>query len=196
MCSIKYIDIRCDIMKRVAIVFPYSKDNRNSYNALGGAIEINPELVEFDIYYVYERTNLVSFLQNIIRKYETVVLGISICTPQTMIIQNMIKELKVIFKDRIFFVAGGPHATGAPQETLNIGFDVIVIGEGEETFPDLLNGIKYKQTKALENIRGLAYYDCNEKYEYTGKRKLINLDDYPPFPVKAKKFGGQRTDSN
>ena len=38
------------------------------------------------------------------------------------------------------FIAGGPHATGRPEETLGY-FDYVVMGEGEETLPELIKAI-------------------------------------------------------
>ncbi|MDQ1251342.1 MAG: hypothetical protein QG646_415, partial [Euryarchaeota archaeon] len=45
-------------------------------------------------------------------------------------------EVKNADTDSIF-IAGGPHPSGAPEETLEY-FDYVVIGEGEETLPELV----------------------------------------------------------
>ncbi len=38
-------------------------------------------------------------------------------------------------------IAGGPHPTGASTDTINMGFDYVIVGEGEITLPKLLNSI-------------------------------------------------------
>jgi len=83
-------------------------------------------------------------------------------------------------------MAGGPHPTGDPEGTLKIGFNIVVIGEGEEIFIDLL--LKINNKEDFREIKGIAYLE-NGVYQYTGKREPINLDDYPPFPIKDSKFG-------
>ncbi len=39
-------------------------------------------------------------------------------------------------------VAGGPHATAAPEEPLRFGFNTVVTGEGESAFADLLENLE------------------------------------------------------
>jgi anaerobic magnesium-protoporphyrin IX monomethyl ester cyclase len=52
-------------------------------------------------------------------------------------------------------VAGGPHATACPEETLQHGFDVAVLGEGEETLNRLASVLRGKTT--LDRVPGIRY---------------------------------------
>lgn len=52
-------------------------------------------------------------------------------------------------------VAGGPHATACPDETLARGFDVAVIGEAEESAARLADVVR--GTTALRNVPGIKY---------------------------------------
>ena len=54
---------------------------------------------------------------------------------------NEINELKKLKRD-IILIAGGPHPSGCPEDTLNLGFDHVIIGEGEISLPNLVNSIK------------------------------------------------------
>jgi radical SAM superfamily enzyme YgiQ (UPF0313 family) len=67
---------------------------------------------------------------------------------------------------RLFFIAGGPHATQDPEDALRQGFDAIVMGEAEKSIVDLVNcldgagdwrrlsGLAYlKREKVIENPR-------------------------------------------
>uniref|UniRef100_A9A8P4 Radical SAM domain protein n=1 Tax=Methanococcus maripaludis (strain C6 / ATCC BAA-1332) TaxID=444158 RepID=A9A8P4_METM6 len=54
---------------------------------------------------------------------------------------NEINELKKLKRD-IILIAGGPHPSGCPEDTLNLGFDHVIIGEGEISLPNLINSIK------------------------------------------------------
>lgn len=52
-------------------------------------------------------------------------------------------------------VAGGPHATACPDEALQHGFDVAVVGEGEETLTRLVHVFRGETT--LDSVPGIRY---------------------------------------
>lgn len=62
-------------------------------------------------------------------------------TPQLWDIYRIVGLIREKFKDKILLIAGGPHPTGDPIGTLKIGFDIVVRGEGEETFLELLDKV-------------------------------------------------------
>jgi radical SAM superfamily enzyme YgiQ (UPF0313 family) len=71
---------------------------------------------------------------------ETQVVGVSaMFTYQWPIVSELIKSIKIARPD-ILVVGGGEHFTGLPQVSLEQSpIDILVIGEGEETFVELLN---------------------------------------------------------
>ncbi|HEY9206100.1 MAG TPA: TIGR04013 family B12-binding domain/radical SAM domain-containing protein [Candidatus Methanoperedens sp.] len=75
------------------------------------------------------------------------------------------------------FIAGGPHPSARPQETLGF-FDYVVIGEGEETLPELIDALQ--KGREVSSVKGIAFKK-NGKIIFTGKRDNIILDSYPPF---------------
>lgn len=77
---------------------------------------------------------------------------------------------------RSIYVAGGPHPSARPRECLEY-FNYAVVGEGEETLPQLVDNIEEGDPA---RVKGIAYLDGNT-YVYTGKRPYVNLDLYPPF---------------
>ncbi|MDV0446240.1 tRNA-2-methylthio-N(6)-dimethylallyladenosine synthase [Methanosarcinaceae archaeon Ag5] len=90
-----------------------------------------------------------------------------------------------------FFIAGGPHPSGAPQETLNY-FDAVVVGEGEVTLPELVsyvqssgffeNGWSQSFLEGLSQISGIAFSNPNTKNMIqTSPRPPIHLDSFPCF---------------
>lgn len=86
-------------------------------------------------------------------------------------------------------IAGGPHPTGLPEPTLEESkeLDVVVYGEGENTFVELLE--KVQNNDKLDSVTGIAYRD-NGKVSLNSPRELIqNMDDLPRpaydlFPIK------------
>jgi len=75
------------------------------------------------------------------------------------------------------YIAGGPHPSALPEEVLE-HFDYVVIGEGEETLPELLQAIKEGSDPA--SVKGIAY-KLRGRAIFTEKRPPVDLDAYPPF---------------
>ncbi|UCD01552.1 MAG: TIGR04013 family B12-binding domain/radical SAM domain-containing protein [Promethearchaeota archaeon] len=174
-------------MKKVAFVVYYHKHNFYSFNALIGALEVGVDLTNLDIIFVQTKKDLIQDLGEIVKNYERIVVGISFYTTQFFEISDLIKKLSHHYNNKCLLLAGGPHPTGDPIGTLKMGFDIVVIGEGEETIIEFMNKILTNQD--IREIKGIAYIDEKDEFNYTGKRDLIILDDYPPFPLKNTRFG-------
>ena len=57
----------------------------------------------------------------------------------------------------------------------------------EETIIEFFQ--KIRNNEEYKDIKGIAYVNEDNELFYTDKRVPINLDIYPPFPVKYNKFG-------
>ena len=75
------------------------------------------------------------------------------------------------------YIAGGPHPSALPEEVLE-HFDFVVIGEGEETLPELLRAVEEGSDPA--GVKGIAY-KCQGRVLFTEMRSPVDLDSYPPF---------------
>ncbi len=79
-------------------------------------------------------------------------------------------------------VAGGPYFAYALEPTFDDGaVDVVVRGEGERTFVELLDHIHDRE--AWPSIRGLAFPDQDGQIVVTPSRALIDDLDTLPFPA-------------
>ena len=96
-------------------------------------------------------------------------------------------------------VAGGHHATFLPDELLREGFDVIALGEGDETIVDI--GRTVLGQMQLGDVPGIVFRK-DEKFVRTQPRALIENLDKLPFPAldlvekekyTARVFGSQDT---
>ena len=114
-------------------------------------------------------------------------MGISFFTTQLWEIKNIIFKAKKISKNNVIFIAGGPHPTGDPLGTLNMGFDIVFIGESEESLIEYFQ--KIHSNRKYTDIKGIALFDDEGKLLRTGKSEPVDLDKYPPFPMKSNKFG-------
>jgi len=97
----------------------------------------------------------------------------SFATAQAKEIYKEVSQAKV---DAIY-VAGGPHPSALPEEVLE-HFDFVVVGEGEETLPELIKAIKEGQDPC--GVKGIAYRAEGE-VRFTERRPPVDLDLYPPF---------------
>jgi len=83
-------------------------------------------------------------------------------------------------------VIGGPHVTFIAKETLKECpfIDVVVRGEGEETFRELVNFFESssEDTWSLEEVKGITFRKDNKIIE-TDSRSLIKNLDSIPFPA-------------
>ena len=82
------------------------------------------------------------------------------------------------------FVGGGGWSTYNPIEILQLvpELDLIVIGEGEETFSELYDEVN-NGSKDFAKVDGLCYRDENTEFKFSGPRALISDLDTVPFPA-------------
>ncbi|RQW80005.1 MAG: TIGR04013 family B12-binding domain/radical SAM domain-containing protein [Methanothrix sp.] len=110
------------------------------------------------------------------RKPEPGIMLYSFATAQSVQIYREVSEAKAAKLDATF-VAGGPHPSAMPEEVLEY-FDFVVIGEGEETLPELIGAIENGESPA--SVKGIAY-KSGGFVRITEGRSPVDLDLYPPF---------------
>lgn len=100
------------------------------------------------------------------------IVGITMNTYQTRSAREVSQIVKRVSND-ILVVVGGPHPTALKLEILRDfhDIDIVVYGEGEETFLDIVNG------KPLEEIAGICFGDT-----INPPREFIQDFDYIPLP--------------
>jgi anaerobic magnesium-protoporphyrin IX monomethyl ester cyclase len=112
-------------------------------------------------------------------------IGITSMTFTFLYALNLAKAIKRITDKQIVF--GGNHVTIYPQETLeHTCVDIVVIGEGENTFLELTNLLDSKGHEAtgedLKKIKGIAFRQ-NGKIVLTEPRDFIGDLDTLPYPA-------------
>jgi len=128
--------------------------------------------VEEEEWSILLRKNLESFQPDIV--------GITCLTPDVFNVYKILQEVKRYDKN-ILTVVGGHHVTMMPMDFDKDFVDVIVLGEGQFTFRELVE--TYRNGKDFSEIKGIAFRK-NGIINFTPERELINnLDDYP-FPAR------------
>ena len=69
-----------------------------------------------------------------------------------------------------------------------LGFDVAVVGEGEATLLDLLRTLAGGGD--LSTVAGIAFRDAAGNVQRTVRREPIDLDAFPPFPLRRRRMVG------
>ncbi|MFX1293719.1 MAG: B12-binding domain-containing radical SAM protein [Promethearchaeota archaeon] len=113
------------------------------------------------------------FIERQIKKFDLI--GIS---ASTSVIGGALKLCRIAKENDVKTLLGGFHGSLVPETALYPEIDVVVRGEGEITFPELINAIEKSQN--LKEIKGINFTNDSKLYQ-TENRPLINLDD-SPFP--------------
>ena len=112
-------------------------------------------------------------------KNNPVVFGVSALTGEQIL--NGLEASKLVKENsNVSVVWGGVHASLVPKQTLeNQYIDFVVIGEGEETFLELVNALKQKTL--IENIKGVGYKKENKIF-INQIRDFVDLNQLPEIP--------------
>ncbi len=82
-------------------------------------------------------------------------------------------------------VLGGPESANYPDQYLQYGADVIVIGEGEATLAELLPALAQRGPHRLHAVQGIAFRDEFGFVQHTPERPMIEDIDSIPWPDRA-----------
>lgn len=110
-------------------------------------------------------------IKEIFQSFSPDIVGIGAMTVQCVDALKIGSNIKRLFPN-IKLVYGGVHFTFLPEEGLDIG-DIVVIGEGEETFLDICNN------KNIKEIEGIAYKEKGKIIKNKLRQKQANLDNFP-----------------
>lgn len=115
-----------------------------------------------------------------VRKYSPDIIGITITITFAKYSYLLIKELSK--QMNVSIVAGGPHPSLLPHEALNNGADIVVRGEGEHPFIEIMEYINDRE--GLKDVLGISFKDKNGNFVNNPSRPLNDDLDSLPFPAK------------
>ncbi|MBA4317469.1 MAG: B12-binding domain-containing radical SAM protein, partial [Flavobacterium sp.] len=115
-----------------------------------------------------------------IKEINPALVGITCTTP---VYSNAVKIAEIVKKtSNAVTVLGGIHPTIVPEESIKpTSVDIVVKGEGEKTFVDLVRSIG--QNNDLSKVNGIVYKK-NGQIISTPQRELIQNLDEIPFPAR------------
>lgn len=145
--------------------------------ALLGAIEIDSRLSGLDIKAPVQ--DMEGVVHHSLKK-GPVIIAFSVMSTQLERVKREVSELRGLYNDSVVLVSGGPHASARPLDLLDIGFDYVVVGEGEYSFPELVYGLHSGDD--IGSIPGVVTKDIDDHPRPRDFPKIV-LDDYPPFAL-------------
>ncbi|MDH3886164.1 MAG: B12-binding domain-containing radical SAM protein [Desulfobacterales bacterium] len=121
-------------------------------------------------------------LESVLKEFKPHVTGATAVSMTFDHAKQVLKNVKTI-DSHVLTVMGGPHVTFCARETLETfpELDVVVLGEGEETFVDLTKALERAQH--LDTVNGITYR-IGSQIKTTAKRKLIQNLDSLPLPAR------------
>ena len=146
--------------------------------------EYRVHIAELDTYGKEDFSDVyISLIKNKIKENDYKIIGITFLTAYYMVVDYLVKQIKRDFPE-IVLVVGGPHVTALPEESVNIGPDVAVIGEGESVFLQIVESISKKL--ALDTIPSIVinkeYANSSEHIKTPGR---LGYEDINALPLPA-----------
>jgi B12-binding domain/radical SAM domain protein len=167
--------------EKFGIVFRYSRANIYSYHSLIGALEISPFVSDIPVF-IPKPEEIIPEINRLldVEQFTHLLIGISLNTFQLQDVLEFIGSLKSHPKaNQLTIVAGGSHPTARPGDLLSNGTDIIVNGEGEKTFQELVLALRNKSP--LAQLKGISFLDEEKNIQIQPRNEPIDLNDYPPF---------------
>jgi len=93
---------------------------------------------------------------------------------------NIIRIIQFAKQNNFSVVLGGPESANYPENYLNNGADIVVIGEGEQALSELIPAIREKGVNRLSSISGIVFKDESGKVIKTQPRQATrDISSYP-----------------
>jgi B12-binding domain/radical SAM domain protein len=168
------------------LAFVVNKHNLNSIAALTGALEADPRTRTLRLHFLWQDDRLLPRLRALAREADRLAVALSFATanlPETSELMAGLGRLAPV----PFVVAGGPHSSARPAEVLGLGASAVVIGEGEEALPALLERI-FGGTSP-DGLPGVAVLDAAGELVQGPRPLPVDVDAYPPLGVEHRRFG-------
>jgi magnesium-protoporphyrin IX monomethyl ester (oxidative) cyclase len=171
-----YFNHICLVEAPQAIITPFPRFITDCIGICYLAAAIEHDVESLVIPENYYNDGLYESFRSLLKKQTIDLVAIS---SMTGCFNNAVKLAEIAREHGKFVVMGGFHPTALPEEVLKLScVDVVVIGEGEATFRELvLKG-------PSREVRGLAFRD-NGGIVFTGQREIISDIDSIAFPLRS-----------
>ncbi len=176
------------------LAFVANKHNLNSIAALTGALEADARPAALPLRFLWQDARLVPRLRALGQETERLIVALSFATASLPEMVSLLGELKEL-EPEPFVVAGGPHPSARPEQVLQLGAGAVVVGEGEQALPALLERLLAISPPAglagesAADLPGVATLAAGGGLLLGPRSSPVDLDAYPPLGVEHRRFG-------
>jgi len=168
----------------LVVVLRYRKAVTYGFHVLLGALEEHETTTGFVVHFGDTPESTAAHIRAAVDGGSRVLVLWSFYSPDAAGLAGELKRIReIVDSPLVTHVAGGVHATAEPVHTLDAGWDLAAVGEGEATLLALVDAKGDPQ-----GIPGLAYRDAAGNLVRTGKAKQRPLGDFRGFSLKWDKF--------
>lgn len=172
-------------MNEVSVVFSFRSPGKYALTTLTGVIE---EAASAGVRVVLPRTTqtLIETIRQELDQGRKVIAGWSFYSPSFPECVDELRAVKAAESRPFVTIAGGVHATAEPRQTLDAGFDLVCVGEGERVVLSLVDHVE--NDRPLDGVPGCARL-VDGKVVQSPKPARVELDEFPAFAHRSRYFG-------
>jgi B12-binding domain/radical SAM domain protein len=166
----------------LVLILRYRKAVTYGFHVLLGALETHETSTSYDVRFAESADATIASIEDALRSAERVLVLWSFYSPDAAALAGELAVIKAAAPGATH-VAGGVHATAEPVQTLDAGWDVAAIGEGETTLLRLVDACGEPS-----GVPGLAFRDGDGNIVKTGRNERRPLDDFRGFSLRWNRF--------
>ncbi|BFU43115.1 TIGR04013 family B12-binding domain/radical SAM domain-containing protein [Krasilnikovia sp. MM14-A1004] len=168
----------------LVLVLRYRKAVTYGLHVLLGALEEHETATRYDVRFGDTAESTAQHIETALAEGATVLVLWSFYSPDAAALATELAEIRRMADGPgVVHVAGGVHATAEPVQTLDAGWDVAAVGEGETTLLRLVDA-----AGAYAEVPGLVYRDAAGAVVRTGRPQRRPLDDFRGFSLRWDRF--------
>ncbi|GGQ74111.1 TIGR04013 family B12-binding domain/radical SAM domain-containing protein [Couchioplanes azureus] len=168
----------------LVLILRYRKAVTYGFHVLLGALEEHETTTRYEVRFGDTPETTAEHIHSALASGARVLVLWSFYSPDADALAAELAHIRTLADDdRVRHVAGGVHATAEPVQTLDAGWDVAAVGEGETTLLRLVDAVGDPA-----GVTGLVYRDETGGIVKTGRPERRPLGDFRGFSLKWDRF--------
>jgi B12-binding domain/radical SAM domain protein len=169
-------------VRDLVLILRYRKAVTYGFHVLLGALETHETPTSYEVRFAESAEATVAAIRDALGVARRVLVLWSFYSPDAAALAEELSSIKSAAPGAVH-VAGGVHATAEPVQTLDAGWDVAAIGEGETTLLRLVDA-----GGDPAGVGGLAFRDSAGNVVKTGRPDRLPLDRFRGFSLRWNRF--------
>ncbi|WP_327025740.1 TIGR04013 family B12-binding domain/radical SAM domain-containing protein [Micromonospora sp. NBC_01739] len=168
----------------LVLVLRYRKAVTYGLHVLLGALETHQTSTRYEVRFGDTPATTAAHIRDAAATATRVLVLWSFYSPDAHALAQELAEIRALADaPNVTHLAGGVHATAEPVQTLDAGWDMAAVGEGETTLLHLVDAVGDPT-----GITGLVYRDPSGAVVRTGRPQRRPLDDFRGFSLRWDRF--------